>query len=171
MWQAHLHNDNNHEYKTINIFMVFKLVSETMKLGLYISAQVHFSNRKSPLAGFFWSRSKEKIQGLERYHFISHNSNQKVFKLIQEFRELKGDNDDKKICSGAKVNLVACYNCKNPIKLPHSRNMMKTMHLGETMKLVKHFMEYPNEWGNYISLIIIILLVFAKLVKRMQQMN
>ena len=53
---------------------------------------------------------------------------------------------------GAPVRLVS-YNCSGIKKflviVRSSCHTMKAMPPSKTVKLAKHFLEHPNEWGNY----------------------
>lgn len=51
-------------------------------------------------------------------------------------------------CSGAWMRLVA-YNCNSWFKMKHSKHEMKAMPINETIKLAKHFMDHPMEWGKF----------------------
>ena len=55
-------------------------------------------------------------------------------------------------CDGAKIRLVS-YNCSGIKKLlvitRGSCHTMEAMPPSETVKLAKHFLNNPNEWGNY----------------------
>ena len=116
---------------------------------------------------------QEEIDELYR---ISNESDdqemQEIVALIKEYRELQGAPPNERFeeikqilrdkidmmrirktklsdfCSGAWMRLVA-YNCNNWFKMKHSKHQMKAMPINETVKLAKHFMDHPLEWGEY----------------------
>ena len=97
---------------------------------------------------------QESVALIKEYRELQEASPNERFKQIKQILCAKIDmirirkTTLSDFCSGAWMRLVA-YNCNNWFKRKHSKHEMKAMPMNETIKLAKHFMDHPTEWGKY----------------------